>query len=65
MLEVPRDIVENGDEIIDTELEAALLSAEENCVGDWLDMECTLPATQHLQIRVISLQQLKCTKKNH
>ena len=49
MLEVPRDLVENGDEVDITELEAALLAAEENCSGDI----CTLPPTQHLQIRVI------------
>ena len=49
MLEVPRDIVENGDEEDITEIEAALLAAEENCSGD----TCILPATQHIQIRVI------------
>jgi len=48
MLEVPRDLVENGDEVDITELEAALLAAEENCSGDI----CTLPPTQHLQIRI-------------
>ena len=59
MLEVPRDMLEvareeqnfiqNGDEIDIPEIEAALLAAEENCIED----ACTLPATQHLQIRVL------------
>jgi hypothetical protein len=49
MLEVPRDLVEDGDEVDITELKAALLAAEDNCIGDI----CTLPPTQHLQIRVI------------
>ena len=49
MLEVPRDIVENGDEEDITEIETALIAAEENCSGG----TCILPATQHIQIRVI------------
>ena len=51
MLVVPRDenIEEEGDEVIIPALAEALFTAEANCVGN----TCTLPATQHLQIRVI------------
>ena len=50
MLVVPRDenIEEEGDELIIPALAEALFAAEANCVGN----TCTLPATQHLQIRV-------------
>ena len=50
MLVVPRDenIEEEGDEEIIPELAEALFNAEANCVGN----TCTLPATQHLQLRV-------------
>ena len=58
---LPRTFSEHGDEIIINELESAILAAEENCSGD----TCTLPSTQHLQIRV-SLQSRvqKSTKIN-
>mgnify|MGYP001483904984 CR=1 FL=1 len=51
VLVVPRDenVGEEGDEEIIPALADALFTAEENCVGN----TCTLPATQHLQIRVI------------
>ena len=50
MLVVPRDenVGEEGDEEIIPALADALFNAEENCVGN----TCTLPATQHLQLRV-------------
>jgi hypothetical protein len=50
MLVVPRDenIVEEGDEEIIPSLLEALFNAEANCVGN----TCSLPATQHLQLRV-------------
>lgn len=51
MLEIPRNLIDDGDEVVITELEAALLAAEENCSGDI----CTLPPTQQLQIRVIHI----------
>ena len=54
MLVVPRDenIEEEGDEEIIPAIEEALLNAEANCIGN----TCTLPATQHLQLRVIGIQ---------
>ena len=50
MLVVPRDenVGEEGDEEIIPALADALFNAEENCIGN----TCTLPATQHLQLRV-------------
>ena len=50
VLIVPRDenIGEEGDEEIIPALAEALFNAEENCD----DNTCTLPATQHLQLRV-------------
>ena len=50
VLVVPRDenVGEEGDEEIIPALADALFNAEENCVGN----TCTLPATQHLQLRV-------------
>ena len=49
-------VTEDSDEIILDGPEAALIAAEEACVGG----VCTLPATQQLQIRVtISLLILK------
>ena len=49
-LVVPRDDnnIEEYDVEIIPELQKALLTAEENCAAG----TCSLPATQHLQIRV-------------
>ena len=51
---VPRndDDVSEGDEVILEAEEAALEAAEAKCASG----NCALPATQHLQIRVISIQ---------
>ena len=49
-LAVPRDDnnTEENDVVIIPELQKALFTAEQNCAAG----SCTLPATQHLQIRV-------------
>ena len=48
-LKLDRNLVQvDSDEIIDTEIMAADLQAAADCA----DGTCTLPATQHLQIRV-------------
>ena len=43
------EAVEGDEKIIPEIAEAIFAEAEENCIGN----TCTLPATQHLQIRVI------------
>lgn len=48
MLRLPRKIAEDNDELIIDEVETAILNAEKNCKKG----KCTLPETQHLQIRV-------------
>ena len=50
-ISVPRSILEHGDEEVIDELQTALNAAEENCAGG----TCTLPETQHLQVRVSSI----------
>jgi len=47
-ISVPRSISEHGDEEVIDELQTALNAAEENCAGG----TCTLPETQHLQVRI-------------
>ena len=42
------ETVQNGDEIIIPVIMDQIINAEENCI----DGACTLPETQHLQIRV-------------
>ena len=48
MLRLPRKIAKDNDELIIDEVETAILNAEKKCSKG----KCTLPETQHLQIRV-------------
>ena len=48
MLRVPRKTAKDSDELIIDEVETAILNAEKKCKKG----KCTLPETQHLQIRV-------------
>ena len=48
MLRLPRKTAKDNDELIIDEVETAILNAEKKCKKG----KCTLPETQHLQIRV-------------
>ena len=48
MLRLPRKIAKDSDELIIDEVETAIINAEKKCSKG----KCTLPETQHLQIRV-------------